>query len=392
VITAAAGTYSYLNFGATSWGIVTCAAGDNVAWLQCAVFAQCVITTNGTVNAMEITGDYWGVQGWQLNMVGSPTKVGGSGIWPAESCGSHHIVIANNVINQAGVNGIGSGVFPGQTACVNDYLAFIGNAVYYAGQWNGNCNSNLSVYQPYQLDTNPGTHIYVAGNISWNALNPNPCAGGTPTDGEGLIFDSWSGAQGGSEYTQQGVAENNIFLYNGGPGIKTYSNGPSDGSGCHMILRYNTLVENASQNGTGDIDLSSSYNVTVTNNLIQTLSGNTGISGASSLNPVNSNWIYAPSGTACSGSCGTNVTGISPNFVSNTDPGAPSCDSATSVPNCMATVIANFTPQTSGASAYGYQIPTQNYSENAYFPSWLCHVNLPAGLVSNYCDRRQKIR
>jgi hypothetical protein len=388
-ITAAAGTYSYLNFGATSWGVVTCAAGDNVAWLQCATFAACTITTDGTVNGMVVNGAYWGVRGWEINMAGSPASTGGSGIWPAETCGSHHIVIANNVINQAGVNGIGSGVFPGQTGCVNDYIAFIGNAVYFAGQWNGNCNSNLSIYQPYALDSLAGTHMYVAGNISWNAHNPNPCHGGPPTDAQGITFDTWGGEQGGSAYTQRGVIENNIVLYNGGAGISVYQNGTASTA----IVRYNTLVDDASQNNYKEIALLSSSNVTVTNNLIRASASNAGVTSGSSSNNISSNWIYTPGGTACSGTgCGTNVTGTDPNFVSNTDPGAPSCGSATSVPNCMATVIANFAPQASGASAYGYQIPTQNYSANPYFPSWLCNVNLPAGLVSNHCVRRQRIR
>jgi hypothetical protein len=388
-ITAAAGAYSYLNFGATSWGTVTCSAGDNVAWLQCATFAACTITTNGTVNGMVVNGAYWGVQGWVISMAGSPASTGGSGIWPAQTCGSHHIVIANNVINQAGVNGIGSGVFPGQTGCVNDYVALIGNAVYFAGQWDGNCNSNLSVYQPYALDSLAGTHIYVAGNISWNALNPNPCHGGAPTDAQGIIFDTWGGQQGGSPYTAQGVIENNIVVYNGGAGISVYQNGTASS----VIIRYNTLVENSGEDNNTEIVLGNSSNITVTNNLIQARSSKDGVVSQSSTNNVSSNWIYTPSGTACSGTgCGTNVTGTSPNFVSSTDPGAPSCGSATSVPNCMAAVIANFTPQASGASAYGYQIPTENYSANPYFPSWLCNVNLPPGLVSNHCDRRQKIR
>jgi hypothetical protein len=66
-------------------------------------------------------------------------------------------------------------------------------------------------------------------------------------------------------------------------------------------------------------------------------------------------------------------------------PGAPSCGSASSVPNCMADVIANFTPTTAAAKAYGYQIPISGNMYDPLFPQWLCNVNLPAGLVTMGC-------
>src|SRR5580700_6142100 len=47
-------------------------------------------------------------------------------------------------------------------------------------------------------DTLPGTHVYVAGNFAWDNFDPNPCNGGTPTDGEGID-----------------IANNNTYSYTG---------------------------------------------------------------------------------------------------------------------------------------------------------------------------------
>jgi hypothetical protein len=45
--------------------------------------------------------------------------------------------------------------------------------------------------EPAQMNTLARTHTYVAGNYAWDNVNGNPCAGWTPTDGEGIIFDTF---------------------------------------------------------------------------------------------------------------------------------------------------------------------------------------------------------
>jgi hypothetical protein len=80
-----------------------------------------------------------------------------------------------------------------------------------------------------------------------------------------------------------------------------------------------------------------------------------------------------------------NLFGTNPSFANATAPGAPNCSSASSVPNCMATVIADFAPTASGGSAYGYQVPTAAPVYDPLFPQWLCNVNLPSGLVTIGC-------
>jgi hypothetical protein len=66
-------------------------------------------------------------------------------------------------------------------------------------------------------------------------------------------------------------------------------------------------------------------------------------------------------------------------------PGAPKCAATSSVPNCMAAVIANFTPTRMAAVPYGYQMPSTAQTYDALFPQWLCNVNLPAGLATMGC-------
>src|ERR1700688_834034 len=54
VITAAASTaYAAANFTSGKWGTVTCAGGNNVAWLKCATFDACKITST-TVHGMVV--------------------------------------------------------------------------------------------------------------------------------------------------------------------------------------------------------------------------------------------------------------------------------------------------------------------------------------------------
>ena len=113
---------------------------------------------------------------------------------------------------------------------------------------------------------------------------------------------------------------------------------------------------------------------------------------ANSTNKINQNLAYSAAGynTGYSNSSGfsyglDNVVGTNPGFVNPVDPGAPSCGAASSVPNCMATVISHFTPTTTSVAGYGYQAPLKTQDYDPLFPQWLCNTNLPAGLVSMGC-------
>jgi len=81
----------------------------------------------------------------------------------------------------------------------------------------------------------------------------------------------------------------------------------------------------------------------------------------------------------------SNTAGTSPNFVNPVDPSAPSCSGKTNTVDCMSTVIANYAPQASGAQVYGRQTVSTDTTYDPLFPSWLCNVSLPSGLITTHC-------
>src|ERR1700691_1220698 len=181
VITAAPSTaYSASNFGAGKWGAVTCPSGNNVAWLICATFDACKISASGT-QGMRVTANYWGVQGWEVTATGS----NGSCFLAAPQSSStiHHIIFANNIANGCTSNGFNN-LNVGSASV--DYIVIIGNIAYNAASGTGECFSGISIYQPQNSDTAAGTHIYVASNFSFRNMEPSSCAGGQPTDDEGI--------------------------------------------------------------------------------------------------------------------------------------------------------------------------------------------------------------
>ena len=182
----ASGSVSYAagNFARGKWGTVTCAAGNNVAWLECATFDACKISvTSGSLYDMEVSASYWGVQGWEgSNSAGAA----GAGCFtagpPNYSTTIHHIIFANDIANVCALEGFGSG--PLGSVGV-DYLAVVGNIVYMAGITNSSCGSGIGAYEPVASDSLPGTHIYVANNFVFSNSN-----GPTPDcyDGNGIIM------------------------------------------------------------------------------------------------------------------------------------------------------------------------------------------------------------
>jgi hypothetical protein len=403
VILAAAGTYSAADFSYGHWGTVTCAAGNNVAWLKCAAFDACKFTADGVYLAMAVTQSYWGVQGWEVTSVGD-TDACFTAYPPSSSIQIHHIIFANDVANGC----FNSGFTTGNNGNVGvDYLVLVGNIVYNASQSSGTCTSGISIYQPVQSDSLPGTHIYLAGNFSWNNFDANPCGGGAPSDGNGILIDTPDGSQGGLAvpYAAQIVVDNNLLVANGGRGFDVFNN--SAGSAHAAIYaRHNTVWgNNADRNETNNLcgemttlvalDVQEFFNLAATNAangcgghpLYDFYVANGGVS-----NLVYSNFGWTASGTnsASASSPGfsygpNNVFGADPMFRNATAPAAPSCAGASSVPTCMATMIANFTPTNASAVSYGYQVPATLPTYDPLFPQWLCHVNLPAGLVTMGC-------
>jgi hypothetical protein len=400
-ILAIAGTYAASSFA--TFGVCTSASGD-VCWLKCATFDACKITGANTP-AMILRKSYWGVQGWEVSGTGN---LGVCFYVSPTGTSMHHIILANNVCN-GGANGFAFSSANSTTSF--DYVADIGNIAWNAAQSTALCNSGHTLYEPIKSDSLPGTHIYVAGNFSFDNVTPSPCTGASTYDGEGIAFDDWgNGQSGGAAYDQQGAIVNNISVFNGGYGVATTGNGST---AAHIYIQHNTSTHNMTASPTstttcGDLVLFGYPNgvkhVESMFNLVQTAAATACAGGTIPLNAamaedadttdiIATNWLYSAAGhnTATADDRGfvygpNNITGTDPAFASITDPGAPNCSGKASVPDCMATVIANYTPTNAAAKAYGYQPPSTTSRYDALYPQWLCSVTgLPTGLVTPGC-------
>ena len=413
ILAAPSTSYASTNFTTGKWSKVTCNSGNNVAWLKCAIFDACRISTS-RAQGMWVDQSYWGVQGWEITT--TATDEAGSCFlaeppWAAP-VNINHIIFANDVANGCGATGFATG--NNGNASV-DYIVIVGNIAYNAAQSDATCNNGIDIYQPIQSDAMPGTHIYLAGNFSFGNFDHNPCAGLTPGDGEGITLDTFDGADSGlpSSYAAQAVVDNNILAANGGRGLLVGTNNDVSGTPpfAHVYFRHNTVWGNngdLNQTGTstsdycGEVLLFATVNTEVFSNLAVTNATNgCGTkqiyayyvrNSNTTTNHVYQNWGYAASGTndVVGNSTGfyygpNNTFGTNPSFANPVPPGAPSCGSKTGVPNCMASVIANFTPTNIAAMGYGYQIPSSAQVYDPLFPQWLCNVNLPSGLVTMGC-------
>ena len=399
-------SYSASNFYTGKWGHVNCPAGNSVAWLTCATFDGCKISSS-SIMGMWVDASYWGVSGWEVTTSGSDTYGTCFIAEPRWSSPTeiHHIIFANDIANGCAQNGFAT-VNHGSIGV--DYFTVIGSIAYNAAQGNHSCTSGISVYQPIQSDSAPGTHIYVAGNFAYGNMEPGECAGGTPTDGEGIILDTFDGSQGGlrSPYTAQAVAANNILVGNGGRGIEVFNNAAGT-SNAPIYVKQNTSWGNLTDPhqsglGCGDVAVKVSKDVQLSGNLISTRSatgcgghpiyavdfsqgdGSDSFVGNGAYGYNGYNEFSWDSGSFAWGS--NNVIGVNPNFTNPVTPGAPQCGGAANVPGCMASVISNFVPRTSSVQGFGYQRPSSGSVHDPLFPRWLCTANIPSGLITMGCS------
>ena len=404
VVIAASGTYSASNFGTGKWGEVTCPMSNNIVWLQCAVFDSCKISATSS-DGMWVDESYWGVQGWEITTSTSEDAACfHAGPRLSAPVTVHHIVFANNVAN--GCMGGGFTAYNNSTTASVDYIAYVGNIAYAGAAGNRECYSGLNIYQPIASDNDAGTHMYIGGNFSYSNLDPDPCGGAAPTDGEGVILDTLDFSHsGGTPYTQQLLVENNILVNNGGRGIEVYNNS-AGASHAPIIITQNTswgnLTDpNQNDTGCGEVALETASDTQVNGNLISTKSA-TGcgmnpihalsVQAGDSTDTVDSNFAFGLNGNntflSNSGSFAygsKNIFGVNPNFSNPTVPAAPNCQNASNVPSCMAPLVNDFAPTAASAKGFGYQAPSSTSSPDALFPQWLCTVNLPSGLVTLGC-------
>ena len=406
-ILAAPGNYSAANFYTGKWGTVSCPAGNSVAWLKCSVFDTCRISTSNN-QGMWVDQSYWGVQGWEITTTASDlygTCFAAQPNWNHPHT-IHHIIFANNVANGCSQGGFASTPnLPSLTGV--DYLAIVGNVAYNAAQGSGTCTSGVSVWEPVASDAQPGTHIYVASNFTYGNMNPARCNNTTPTDGEGIILDTFDGSQtaGLQPYTAQAVATNNIVVGNGGKGVEVFNNQASAAHSTIFLTQNTTwanlLDPNQSWYGCGELAITSAKDVMAYGNLLATNAAS-GCGGhaiyAVALSQVdssvfvvdtlaagqggNNTFLYQGSGFSFSPG---NLLGLSPAYLSPSIPAAPQCLGSANVTACMASMIYSFYPQTNAAKTLGYHVPSSTPVWDPLFPGWLCSASVPSGLVTMGC-------
>jgi hypothetical protein len=403
IIAADSTSYDAKNFNTGHWGNVSCPNANNVAWLQCATFDGCKISS--TEEGIYVDRSFWGVQGWEVTtsdtsngfcFAAAPSYPSGSSI--------HHIIFTDNIANGCQAGGIvtfnvgDSGV---------DYITIAGNIVYKAIQGSAECYNGISIFQPVQSDAAPGTHIYVADNFAWGNSQPSVCGGVQAWGGDGIIFDTFDGSGSGlpNPYAAQAVIQNNIVIGNGGHGIEIQNN-VRGSVHSPIYIAYNTswgneIDNNQQQNNLcAEVLLNSAYSVNESYNLVET-SSPTQCAGNRiyALSAYNVNGTVSASNNFAFGyngqntfewAAGTfvynsnNVLGQNASFQNAYTPGAPSCGGTGDVANCMGWLTSNFSPTNTAAASLGHQLPG-NTSTDALYPQWLCGVTLPTGLLRTGC-------
>jgi hypothetical protein len=432
VIIAAAGSYGQWTFGVNSWGAVSnCpstkggidgSGGIYFATLLCAGPRVTSCPVNGVANeAFRVTQSNWAVEGFTATQ--NSNAVGGCYIATSNTATTlHHIAFINDIAVNCDYGGFGTYSWHGASGAV-DQTAVVGAISYNTSPslgGGGICGSGVSIIPNDGPDTSAGTHVFVAGYFGYKNINA-PSGAGCNTDGEGLIFDSWACGN----YTHQGVAEQNVWWYNGGPGFQVFPNCMQNGDRANIYVFNNTSYGNAQdpKRAGGNFDLllnniapvsayGSSYSVF--NNIVvstEATSGNAGkapvYAAAFWLTNTNTSLVSAKGNTFWQSNPGRVTTAGNPNtdawasgahnttsfpFGTNTyqnprlaNPNGlptspPNCINYTNTTACMNEgyhVAANVTPtQTSGAAGpsvpglRGYMAPGA-CTPDPFFPIWL---------------------
>lgn len=403
IVAQASTSYDSKNFNSGHWGTVSCSAGNNVAWLQCATFDGCKISSSA--EGIYVDRSFWGVQGWEVTTAdGSNGFCFGAAPTYPSGASIHHIIFANNIANGCQAGGI-VGFNVGSSGV--DYLTIVGNIVYNAIKGPAECYNGISIYQPVQSDWVAGTHIYVADNFAWDNLQPYTCGGVQAWGGDGIIYDTFDGSGTNMPYAYgaQAVIQNNIAIGNGGHGIEIQNNVRGTYH-APIYVTYNTSWGNEidynqqPNNLCAEVLLNSAYNVHEGHNLISTSSPTQCVG-----NPIYALSAYDVDGTVSSSSNfafgysgrnafeyaagtfvydSTNILGQNPYLQNAYSPSGPACAGTGNVANCMGWFMSNFTPTNTAATGFGHQLPG-NTTADPLYPQWLCGVKLPSGLSRTGC-------
>ena len=152
---------------------------------------------------------------------------------------SSYVTVRNCYVHDCGCGGINGGG--------GDYYLFERNVARRNARFSPfNC-SGINVFQPVQLDEEPGFHIVIRDNVSFGnecRLPFTPLGFTTPTDGNGIILDDFlqtqsfdAGGNPNDPYLAATLIENNLVFDNGGSGIKAFEVD-------NIVVRNNTSYHN----------------------------------------------------------------------------------------------------------------------------------------------------
>ncbi len=147
----------------------------------------------------------------------------------------HHVAVVRSVAHESGGAGL--------SAIHADYIRFEGNTVFENSATSPYGDSGIDLWEAQAFDAAPGFHIVIRNNVSyqngeWKLANP--------TDGEGIILDSFDYADatyGTTPYHQSSLVENNVIWGNGGRGIEVGGVGPTS----YVTIRNNTVFDDNRQ-------------------------------------------------------------------------------------------------------------------------------------------------
>jgi hypothetical protein len=449
VIIAVAG--SYTNQFNQSWGAVSnCPSTSGGIDGKGGIYFATVLCAGPDLEACQVNSgannygfdieqqSNWAVEGFKTTTDGSDDS---NAVTPAfdGACGGnkgpcngvyHHFAFINNIAYNS-ADGFSLSGYDQQGMYGVDYFAVIGNIAQNSAQGNPNsdyCVAAIDLVAPANYDAQPGTHLYVYGNFSYN--NQTSCS----TDVENFMFDTWDA----NGYSNQGVAQNNMGWLSGRFGFNVFDQQIKTTTATAFILG-NTLYGgnqlNVAGYASGDINVQNSSNsgtsiwggLTIQDNIVQENQAWNG--GNTNQGPVYAFLVGGPyanvtvggSGsqnyfdglaTTCHGSvCApssapysatsfgtasqlgtnnyTNPAFNNPSDLTANRSGVPNCSGFTNATACMGynantqkltspSAIYDLQPSASGAASAGYQLPSTECVTSGpvydYYPTWLMGV------------------
>jgi hypothetical protein len=189
VIVAAAGAYNSANLdsygsGSPRWGTVSSCpsttggidgkGGVYVATVLCATPFDCTIDAS-TKDSVNIDKSNWAVEGFRATNNNDGNGVCFEARPLATGKAIAYVAFINDIAAGCPLAGFHADGYPGAFALAVDELALVGDIAFNAAQSASYCGSGLSINTPVNVDSLPGTHIFVSQTFSYGNVN-GPCS------------------------------------------------------------------------------------------------------------------------------------------------------------------------------------------------------------------------